>query len=452
MEKRKKISLKRYFTRSLLGLALGILLIIAFWMILLLLVVGSGAAVQANRGEEEVHKEIDRQRDSGEFLYDIKPEFFDYIYLDKMGEVRQSSLPETRWEKTINKYKDTNKTYYTGAWLVFPDNSKCLFMWKNRAVFADPVLRKMLPSVDTCVFTLMALSLILFFVITIWKISRRFQNLLAQMENVSKQIADKNLEDSCINETGIQEFDHALESMDSMRRALRTSVTGEWQKEQKRKEEMASLTHDIKAPLTVITGNTELLLEEVQREEDKELLQSIASAGNRARKYVDNLQTLSNLDIVTEERQDIKEKELIKNVMEVLQPLADAKAVKVTVTNDTGDLELRVDLPSMSRALVNIGENAIRYTPKGSTIKLLVRQECNFVSFIFCDEGPGFTKEALSHAKDMFWQADKSRTTNNNYGMGLAIADHIAEDYGGKLELKNTDAGACVVFSIRYNQ
>ena len=97
----------------------------------------------------------------------------------------------------------------------------------------------------------------------------------------------------------------------------------------------------------------------------------------------------------------------------------------------------------------NLIENAARYAPENSVIRVDVRQDGKNIKISVKDEGPGFSDEALRHAGELFWQDDKSRTNGRHHGLGLASVKQIVSGLGGEVYLKNADnAGACVELLI----
>lgn len=97
--------------------------------------------------------------------------------------------------------------------------------------------------------------------------------------------------------------------------------------------------------------------------------------------------------------------------------------------------------PELSRALENMLDNAVRYTPAGGTVTLDVSKAEDTLVFTVTDTGPGFTPEAL-HKAGQFLYTDAARPCNGHQGLGLYLARSVAQAYGGKLVLANTGIGA----------
>lgn len=92
-----------------------------------------------------------------------------------------------------------------------------------------------------------------------------------------------------------------------------------------------------------------------------------------------------------------------------------------------------------SRALWNIVSNGVDFSPLGGELLIEIKESAEFLAVTVTDDGPGFTKEGLAHATEQFYQADKSRTRKDHYGMGLYIASEIMKEYKGFLQLENEE-------------
>lgn len=448
MATKKIISLTSYVTRILLAAFVGTFIILAAALLTFQLMIQSNLIAPANAGERAAHAEIEQLKQTKRFPDKLQPTYYDYVYFDKNNQVIASSLRGESLKQEIDKYAADNVTYSTGAYVQFDDGSRCLFTWSYTAQFTNDTLRRLLPSAELIFLIGIGLVLILFFLLYTRKISQKLQEKLVLVETASQQITEQNLEEPLVTSAGIREFNEALQSMEEMRKALKASLLQQWEAQQQRKQEVAALTHDIKTPLTVVNGNAELLLEDPLNEEQRTLIQAIYHSGNKAQQYVNALQQLANFEVVSEEKEPVSIDFLIQELDEALRPLAQAKDIKLDYHYGKDLEKILASEYMLTRALISIGENALRYTDSG-TITIQVTQTKTNTHFIIEDQGPGFSKEALQHAKEMFWQQDKSRTPDSNYGIGLAIAEKAAQLHGGKLLLENTAGGGRVELVVK---
>lgn len=448
MATKKITSLTSYVPRILVLAFLGVFIILAAALFSFQLLIQSSMIAPANAGETAARAEIDRLKQTNQFPDNLQPQYYDYVYFDKNNQVIASSLSGEKLKEEIDKYAADNVTYSTGAYVQFDDGSRCLFTWKYTAQFTNDTLRRLLPSAELIFIVGIGFVLILFFLVYTRKISQKLKEKLVLVEAASQQIAQQNLEVPLVTSAGIREFNEALQSMEDMRKALKTSLLQQWKDQQQRKQEVAALTHDIKTPLTVVNGNAELLLEDQLNEEQQTLVQAIYHSGNKAQQYVGALQQLANFEVVSEEKEPVSIDFLIHELDEALKPLAQVKDIKLDYHYGKDSKRILASEYMLTRALISIGENAIRYTDSG-TITIQVTQNKADTHFIFEDRGPGFSNEALQHATEMFWQQDKSRTPDSNYGIGLAIAEKAAQLHGGQLILENSESGGRVELVVR---
>jgi len=448
MEKRKAIGLKGYFTRTLIMFFVGIFLILALSLLMFPLFIEVGAITPANAGETEARNEINRQREFGMFTGDLKPFLYNYVYFDEKGNVKASSLEGDTLSQEVSRYNDDNVTYSTGAYVFYEDGSRCLFTWRYVVNFTNPALQNILPDPELMMILIAGAASVLFFLLFVRRMSRNLGNKLALVENASEQIAHQNLDTPIATSAGIKEFNRALQSMDDMRNTLKDALIRQWESEQQRKQEIAALAHDIKTPLTIINGNAELLLEDPLKEEQAKLVNYIYVAGMRVQRYVSALQQVSIIDIDNEEMEQINVVSMLDELNAILSPLAKDKSISLEYVHSGNLRQISVYHSILARALINIVENAIRFTKTGGHITFSICQSEWETLFSVQDQGPGFSKTALHHAKEMFWQQDTSRTGNQNYGIGLSIAEKAAQKHSGQLLLENTSQGGCVKFVI----
>ncbi|MEO1770217.1 sensor histidine kinase [Candidatus Enterococcus ferrettii] len=448
MEKKKIISLTGYVTRILLMAFIGVFILLAAALFLFQLMIQSSMIAPANAGETAARGEIERLKQMNKFPDDLQPSYYDFVYFDQKNQVVASSLSGDKLKQEIDKYTPDNDTYSTGAYVQFDDGSRCLLSWKYTAQFTNETLRRILPSAELIFIIGTGLALVLFFLLYTRRVSQKLREKLVLVEAASQQITAQNLEEPITTSAGILEFNETLQSMEDMREALKFSLLQQWETQQQRKQEIAALTHDIKTPLTVVNGNAELLLEDELEQEQRNLVQAIYHSGNKAKQYVGALQQLSNFEVVNEEKEPLSIDHLIHELNESLAPIAQSKGINLDYHSNQDLQQIVGSTYMLTRALISIGENAIRFTHSG-TVNIQVTQTKNETHFIFEDHGPGFSKEALQHAKEMFWQQDKSRTPDSNYGIGLAIAEKAAQLHHGRLVLENTDDGGRVVLVVK---
>lgn len=447
MAKIKTIGLTRYVTNVLLLAFSGIVAILLVALVSFQLLISSGKIAPANAGETEARAEVVKLKESQSFPDKLTPKFYDYIHFAENGTVKSASVSGDALKKTIKDYKDRNDSYSTAACVIFSDGTYALLFWQYKAQFTNDALRKLFPNFEILFFIGITIVLLLFFSLFVRRTSKQLKAKLILVEKASQQIAQRELDSDIKTETGIVEFGHVLQSIDDMRGALKESLMQQWETQQQRKQEIAALTHDINTPLTVINGNAELLLEDQLGNEQRQLIENIHDSGIKTKQYIELLQQISNFDVIQEEKVAVSLESIMEELTKTLSPLAKQKKITLTVRNESAVKTILVAPVMLMRALVNIGENAIRFTDSGD-VTIKVQQAEQKIVFIVEDNGPGFSGEAILHAKEMFWQQDQSRTSDHNYGIGLSIVDRVAKFHNGQLKLENTHVGGRVTLIL----
>lgn len=449
MEKKKTIGLQRYFTKSILFAGFSVVVIIVFWVFLFFFSIEFGFISPANAGENEAKQFMASMEKSDKFIENLKPDFSNYIYISSNGEILESSYNLSEAQKVLQEYisKGEEPSPLYGK-IIFKNGNYCVFIWKYNTLFTNSFLRRMFPSAGLVYGFLMFVSLVLFLVVYIKRMSRKFGKNLSSLENASNQIAAQNLEDTINTNSGIKEFDSVLDSMENVRFALKTSLSEQWLAEEQRKQEIASLTHDIKTPLTIIKGNSELLMESTLTNEQFILLESIYKASNRVEDYIELLQQISNFNLQRKEKEVVSLRNLIDDLLSVFVPLALPQNIEVNINGNNPKEVVEIYKDELMRALINVGENAINYTDKNGYVDVHIEKEDGLLIITFFNSGSNFSKEALIHATEMLWQEKKSRSESKHYGMGLAFVKKVVQLHNGELEIFNTDGGAVVKLII----
>ena len=149
-----------------------------------------------------------------------------------------------------------------------------------------------------------------------------------------------------------------------------------------------------------------------------------------------NLSRLENSEL---EKESISVEHLINVSYERVQPKAELKKQKIIIDNKSKK-DIRVNQQFMSDALVTILDNAVKYSPEKSEIKIKAKSTSSQVTIEIKDNGMGIKSSELQHIFDRFYRADQSRTKNNEhgFGIGLSIAKSAIEAHGGTITAKST--------------
>ncbi|RNC29499.1 MAG: Alkaline phosphatase synthesis sensor protein PhoR [Candidatus Dichloromethanomonas elyunquensis] len=215
--------------------------------------------------------------------------------------------------------------------------------------------------------------------------------------------------------------------------------------EKMRTEFVANVSHELRTPLTSINGFVETLLDGAS--EDKELrgrfLNIIQSESLRLKSIIDDLLTLSRIENKPQAlKGDAAQKfSFVQNAYEKIRPVIESYA-------QAKGLEIKVEIPTelpyvlmgedlLSQVLLNLMENAVKYTLSGQ-VALSCSAEEEGVVIVVRDTGCGIPQESLSRIFERFYRVDKARSREiGGTGLGLSIVKHIVEDSGGRITVSS---------------
>jgi K+-sensing histidine kinase KdpD len=285
-------------------------------------------------------------------------------------------------------------------------------------------------------------------VLTALKFSRKLKKNLIPINLATEKIEARDL-DFEVMPTDITEFNASLQAIDKLKAALADSLHSQWQEEELRKSQLSALAHDIKTPLTIIKGNAELLLEEVSIQENKELLTYILAGSNTIEKYLELLMGLVINEPQLLNRKRLQLNDFVEDMMMGILPLCKRKKIRLNLKNDAKSDDLYLDGDLIKRAIINIIDNAVRYSFQDSQIDIIISDSENYFIFEISDRGKGFSAESLKRAAQEFFSEDASRK-NQHYGLGLSFVKKVVEMHDGILKIENRSdgQGAKISFSL----
>jgi heavy metal sensor kinase len=197
------------------------------------------------------------------------------------------------------------------------------------------------------------------------------------------------------------------------------------------------VSHELKTPLTILKGETEVVLrKERDNEEYKKLLQSNLEEIDRMARIIDDLLLLSKADSKDMKLniENISLRDLVADVCANMKIFADRKEITL-VADELADVRLIGDELKLRRMLWNIIENGIKYTPKGGGMNVSSYTNNGFVCVNVKDNGIGISGDDIEYIFDRFYRADRSRKRESGSGLGLSISKWIAEAHKGTIEV-----------------
>ena len=393
-------------------------------------------------------------RSGGQVEEKLLPDTCRYGVFEKDGTYVYGNLSKEEQEGLWKSQMQSSPALIYGSyWKVIEKENglTALVEYQVIAKFSNPFLRSVFPNAEL----LFVGAYFLMFFGTAVALAKRQGKYLQKRLNVLKETAERVEREDLDFEreySDIQEVDHVLGALYQMKEALQKSLKEQWDIKRQKEDQIASLAHDIKTPLTIIRGNTELLLEEETEEEKREWDQEILDNVREIERYLQILQrTIRQFDgepnrgskdgqeEKKEEQKNFPASFWIQEICERAQALGRTKKLQICCRAADTDKMIYGRKEECSRALWNILSNAVDFSPRGGELLIVIKESGEFLAVTVTDDGPGFTKEGLAHATEQFYQADKSRTRKDHYGMGLYIASEIMKEYKGFLQLENEE-------------
>lgn len=219
----------------------------------------------------------------------------------------------------------------------------------------------------------------------------------------------------------------------------------------KQKRFISDAAHELKTPLTAMKTSLEVTLRDkkLTPKEAKNVLESTIEEVDKLHIFTQKLLKQSryqNSSIA--EHKEIRLEAIIKQAIESVYPLSKQK--NISINTDLEPVKTSGDKEELEELFINLIDNAIKYSKKGSTINITVKKTGSFAEAIVEDFGIGIAKEELQNIFEPFYRADKSRSSNTRkgYGLGLAISKEIAEKHKGKISVKSI-FGSGSKFTVR---
>ena len=217
--------------------------------------------------------------------------------------------------------------------------------------------------------------------------------------------------------------------------------------ERVRKDFIINVSHELRTPLASIQGYTETLLEGAihDNENNVRFLNIIRQNTERLARLTGDLLTLSRLELKTQEFNfdSFYVNTLLQDCIDTLRPMAEKKQLRLRFKPAPDGSEVYCDSEALHQVIVNLVDNAIKYTPEGGTITVMARAihdagAAKMVEIGIRDTGIGIPEDDLPRLFERFYRVDKARSRAlGGTGLGLAIVKHLVRSMGGEVQLES---------------
>ena len=209
--------------------------------------------------------------------------------------------------------------------------------------------------------------------------------------------------------------------------------------ENMRRDFVANVSHELKTPLTSITGFVETLKinDEIDKDTRNHFLDIIEKESNRLKGLIEDILMLSSIENGQDlSYEQVKLFDIFKEVCEITQYIASSKNIEVSYDFEDEEVHILGIRDNIKQIFLNLVDNGIKYTPENGRIQVIQYYDKDKQNIIleFKDNGIGIPKESLNRIFERFYRVDKARSRDiGGTGLGLAITKHMVKSLGGKI-------------------
>ncbi len=275
--------------------------------------------------------------------------------------------------------------------------------------------------------------------------SRRISYPLHEISRVALAMAEGKFDEQ-VTVYNRDEIGQLAESFNYMARQLQ-------QLENMRREFIANVSHELRSPLTSIKGFVHGILDgTITGEDQRHYLEIVSKETNRLTRLVNDLLDLARIEAGKVELsfRKVELNRLLRSTIIKFMPRLEEKQLAISLDAGEEEFWVNTDPDRLEQILVNLLDNATRFTPSGKSITLKAQGNKNKVYVSVCDEGIGIPKEQLQAIWERFHKTDKARTrSKGGTGLGLAIVKKLVEAMGETITVKSQEGrGTRFTFTV----
>jgi signal transduction histidine kinase len=221
-----------------------------------------------------------------------------------------------------------------------------------------------------------------------------------------------------------------------------------------RRNLFADIAHELRTPITILRGRLEGILDGVYPPNEANIAPALEETYLLERLVEDlRLLTLAEANQLRFEMKPVRLSELTETIMGLFSAQAGERNVRMHLEADPDIPDVIMDAQRFQQVVGNLIDNALSFTPEGSSIDISIKRVENNVILTVVDGGPGIPEEELPYIFDRFWRGEKSRArSTGGAGLGLSIARQLVEAQGGKISALNhppRGLGVQIVLPVR---
>lgn len=331
-------------------------------------------------------------------------------------------------------------------------------------VIISSSIEQLKKDAKTTTIVILATSVITFIVLIViaYFISKLFAKKVKEIKEVTDDITNlkfnKKLDVNYNDELGdlftnINKMSDRLEcnikDLEKANRQLRQDLIQKEKQEEARKKLIANISHEFKTPLTIISGYSQLMKEDIKDEETLKNIDLIISESERLSDLVHEFLELSRLESgnINLNKTRVNVKDIIEKELDKLSVRIDEKGINLS-TDFIGNQVICVDKKQITKVIENILTNAIKFVKNDNIIKVKTYTKDEYFYYEVYNSGDKIKKEDMESIFNSYYK-DKSTRNKEGTGLGLTIVKAIVDLHEGKCEVKNTKNGVKFIIKIK---
>lgn len=222
--------------------------------------------------------------------------------------------------------------------------------------------------------------------------------------------------------------------------------------EQMRTDFVANVSHELKSPLTSIKGFAETLKFVEDKPTRDKFLDIINIESERLTRLINDILTLSEIESkdFSFNFEKINVNKFVEEIFYIKEPIAKDKDIKLSYTYENDSIYIYGDGDKFRQMLINLIDNAIKYTNNGGFVKIITRKTEDIIDILVQDNGIGIPKDKIPRLFERFYRVDKGRSREmGGTGLGLAIVKHIVNMFGGGIKVES-EVGKGSTFTLSF--
>lgn len=229
-----------------------------------------------------------------------------------------------------------------------------------------------------------------------------------------------------------------------------TDLTSRLERDQARAEALRFVTHELRTPLVSIQGFAEFLLRYPKAEGSTEAAATVFRESQRLVSLINTYLDVLRFDAGARSlrKEPVAIPQMVAQVEKIMAPIADSAEIRIRVDLDSSLPVLLGDPPMLTGVLLNLLNNAVKYSPEGSEVAVHICGDKSSVIFEVCNPGSPIAPEDLARFFEPFYRAHEHETAAPGWGLGLTFVKRIVEEHHGTIEATSDEQGVRVRVTI----